>query len=182
MATGARSMGSGSPIRSSPPVGWKKLNANGVALRSRRPGLGAPSSHRNASFTWGVYRYAMSFRKPFKAVPIVPGEHYQEKLRQQRRKKVAWYLGGAALVGGVAGVLSVPGTGSGAISLLTSPPAGVEETSEPLDQPSRKTAYWRRCDDARAAGAAPIYWGEPGYRSGLDRDNDGIACEPYPGV
>src|SRR5690606_8287677 len=41
--------------------------------------------------------------------------------------------------------------------------------------------YWRRCDDARAAGTAPIYRGEPGYREGLDRDNDGIACEPYPG-
>lgn len=40
--------------------------------------------------------------------------------------------------------------------------------------------YWRRCDDARAAGSAPIYRGEPGYREGLDRDNDGIACEPYP--
>lgn len=40
--------------------------------------------------------------------------------------------------------------------------------------------YWRRCDDARAAGTAPIYRGEPGYREGLDRDNDGIACEPYP--
>jgi len=41
--------------------------------------------------------------------------------------------------------------------------------------------YWRRCDDARAAGTAPIYRGEPGYREGLDRDEDGIACEPYPG-
>ncbi|WP_294048940.1 excalibur calcium-binding domain-containing protein [Sphingopyxis sp.] len=41
--------------------------------------------------------------------------------------------------------------------------------------------HWRRCDDARAAGTAPIYRGEPGYRDGLDADNDGIACEPYRG-
>ncbi|MFI6938539.1 excalibur calcium-binding domain-containing protein [Streptomyces sp. NPDC050418] len=27
------------------------------------------------------------------------------------------------------------------------------------------------------AGAAPIYRGQPGYRSGLDRDGDGIACD-----
>ncbi|WP_405421624.1 excalibur calcium-binding domain-containing protein [Pseudonocardia alni] len=24
---------------------------------------------------------------------------------------------------------------------------------------------------------APLYRGDPGYRSALDRDNDGIACE-----
>ncbi len=33
------------------------------------------------------------------------------------------------------------------------------------------------CDAARAAGAAPIKRGEPGYRSALDGDNDGTACE-----
>lgn len=33
------------------------------------------------------------------------------------------------------------------------------------------------CAAARAAGAAPIHRGDPGYRSGLDGDGDGIACE-----
>lgn len=37
--------------------------------------------------------------------------------------------------------------------------------------------YYKNCAEARAAGAAPIHEGEPGYRSGLDRDGDGIACE-----
>jgi hypothetical protein len=41
--------------------------------------------------------------------------------------------------------------------------------------------YYRRCADARAAGVAPIYRGEPGYRPPLDADNDGVACEPYGG-
>lgn len=41
--------------------------------------------------------------------------------------------------------------------------------------------YYRRCADARAAGAAPIYVGQPGYRAELDGDGDGIACEPYHG-
>ncbi|MET9697802.1 excalibur calcium-binding domain-containing protein [Streptomyces sp. NPDC006529] len=40
-------------------------------------------------------------------------------------------------------------------------------------------AYYRRCADARAAGAAPLHRGEPGYRSELDRDGDGVACEPW---
>ncbi|ORW21241.1 calcium-binding protein [Mycolicibacter nonchromogenicus] len=37
--------------------------------------------------------------------------------------------------------------------------------------------YYKNCAEAREAGAAPIYEGEPGYRKGLDRDGDGIACE-----
>lgn len=33
------------------------------------------------------------------------------------------------------------------------------------------------CSAARAAGAAPVLSGDPGYGSHLDRDNDGIGCE-----
>ena len=33
------------------------------------------------------------------------------------------------------------------------------------------------CDAARAAGAAPLHRGDPGYRSALDGDDDGVACE-----
>ncbi len=40
---------------------------------------------------------------------------------------------------------------------------------------------WFRCANARAAGTAPIYANEPGYRSELDEDSDGVACEPLPG-
>lgn len=41
--------------------------------------------------------------------------------------------------------------------------------------------YYQNCDAARAARAAPIRRGQPGYRSGLDADGDGVACEPYRG-
>lgn len=37
--------------------------------------------------------------------------------------------------------------------------------------------YYANCGEARAAGAAPLYVGDPGYRPGLDRDGDGVACE-----
>ncbi|MEU4190457.1 excalibur calcium-binding domain-containing protein [Kribbella sp. NPDC026611] len=37
--------------------------------------------------------------------------------------------------------------------------------------------YYASCAEARAAGAAPLYAGEPGYSSKLDRDHDGVACE-----
>jgi hypothetical protein len=39
------------------------------------------------------------------------------------------------------------------------------------------TGAYRNCTAARAAGAAPVYRGDPGYGSHLDRDNDGIGCE-----
>lgn len=36
---------------------------------------------------------------------------------------------------------------------------------------------YANCTDVKAAGAAPIYLGDPGYSSKLDRDGDGVACE-----
>lgn len=38
---------------------------------------------------------------------------------------------------------------------------------------------YRNCTEARAAGAAPLHRGQPGYRPQMDGDNDGVACEPY---
>ena len=38
--------------------------------------------------------------------------------------------------------------------------------------------YYPDCAAARSAGAAPVYIGQPGYRPELDRDGDGISCEP----
>lgn len=37
--------------------------------------------------------------------------------------------------------------------------------------------YYPNCDAVRRAGAAPVYRGQPGYGSHLDRDGDGAACE-----
>jgi len=36
---------------------------------------------------------------------------------------------------------------------------------------------YANCAAARAAGADPVYAGDPGYGSHLDRDGDGIGCE-----
>lgn len=56
------------------------------------------------------------------------------------------------------------------------PTAGTPRPSSP-PTPAPSGAYYRNCAEARAAGAAPIYRGQPGYRKGLDRDGDGVACE-----
>lgn len=39
------------------------------------------------------------------------------------------------------------------------------------------SVYFKNCDEVREAGKAPLLRGQPGYRSGLDGDNDGKACE-----
>ncbi len=41
--------------------------------------------------------------------------------------------------------------------------------------------YYPNCAAARAAGVAPLYRGQAGYRPEMDGDSDGIACEPYRG-
>ena len=45
----------------------------------------------------------------------------------------------------------------------------------PATQPAQ--VYYKNCAEVRAAGMAPILAGQPGYRSALDRDGDGVACE-----
>lgn len=50
-------------------------------------------------------------------------------------------------------------------------------TSTVPTQSGSTTTYYATCSAARAALAAPLYRGSPGYRPGLDRDGDGIACE-----
>ncbi|BAW06401.1 excalibur calcium-binding domain-containing protein [Nocardia seriolae] len=37
--------------------------------------------------------------------------------------------------------------------------------------------YYGSCAEAKRAGFAPLHRGDPGYRPGLDRNGDGIACE-----
>ena len=46
------------------------------------------------------------------------------------------------------------------------------QTPQPLGD-----VHYATCAAAKAAGAAPLRRGQPGYRAALDRDNDGIACE-----
>ena len=48
---------------------------------------------------------------------------------------------------------------------------------QPQTLSSSGSVYYANCSEARAAGAAPLRRGEPGYRPAMDRDNDGVACE-----
>ncbi|PJN64546.1 SPBc2 prophage-derived endonuclease YokF precursor [Paenibacillus sp. GM1FR] len=53
----------------------------------------------------------------------------------------------------------------------------VEKNNEVKNESIVTNVYYKNCDAVRAAGADPIYEGEPGYSRKLDRDGDGIGCE-----
>ncbi|HUE79764.1 MAG TPA: excalibur calcium-binding domain-containing protein [Sphingomicrobium sp.] len=57
------------------------------------------------------------------------------------------------------------------------PPASFQspEEREAIEQ----SMYYSGCNEVRAAGKAPLYAGQPGYRENMDGDGDGIACEPH---
>jgi hypothetical protein len=38
--------------------------------------------------------------------------------------------------------------------------------------------HYSGCNQVRAAGKVPLNAGQPGYRTDMDGDGDGIACEP----
>lgn len=64
--------------------------------------------------------------------------------------------------------------------MFKTPPPQASRLKRELAAPVPQTryTYFRNCAEAWAAGAAPIYAGQPGYRPEMDGDRDGIACEP----
>ncbi len=50
-------------------------------------------------------------------------------------------------------------------------------TAAPAPTYSDGVLYYSSCSKVRAAGKAPLLRGQPGYRSGLDADHNGVACQ-----
>ena len=96
-------------------------------------------------------------------------------------KSFAILLAGA-VTGTFAAVLLWPGVPSAdaAVPVATAALASVMPAAPyPAVEAS---VFYSGCRAVRAAGKAPLYRGQPGYRSGMDGDGDGIACEPYRGA
>jgi hypothetical protein len=77
--------------------------------------------------------------------------------------------------------LPLPGEAAAQSPTWSDPSASSTATTSPSAPssatPTAAAVYYTSCGAVRAAGAAPLYRGQPGYRSALDRDDDGIACE-----
>ena len=98
----------------------------------------------------------MSFKKPFRAKPVVLGEYARAQDARRRRQSLMRTI--RLAIGGAVVVFAI----------------GMVATHR-----SALPTFYPSCAWARAYGSTPIKRGEPGYRSALDADDDGIACEPY---
>ncbi|GGL33112.1 excalibur calcium-binding domain-containing protein [Nocardia jinanensis] len=66
---------------------------------------------------------------------------------------------------------SLAGTGSSAADAVLGATGSAQ-----LTQTGSAGGAFKNCDEARAAGRAPIFRGEPGFGPHLDPDGDGFAC------
>ena len=118
----------------------------------------------------------MSLRRPFRSTPVKLGAEY--RAREAANLRDGRFFATLMILG--------PITVFGVIWTLT--PVYVAGADAPLPahlNPSAETSspsiHYSGCNDVRAAGAAPLYRGDPGYRPDMDGDDDGIACEPHRG-
>lgn len=74
---------------------------------------------------------------------------------------------------------SVPSSSAAVPELAAEPPQpAIVGTEESEAQPAADSSvHYPNCTAVKAAGAAPLYAGQPGYARHLDRDGDGVACE-----
>ena len=121
----------------------------------------------------------VSFKKPFRAVPLKRNPRFRPSRPDHSGSSVGRYIGGSIIAGAFLGIGSLAAEGTlspdvvaGSRSAAAS--VGLVRASDPPPG-----AYYSGCNEARAAGVAPLYIGEPGYRPQMDGDSDGIACEPY---
>ena len=59
----------------------------------------------------------------------------------------------------------------------TSAPQGKKASIATTAPQTTSSVYYKNCAAASKAGAAPITIGQPGYRTGLDPNGNGVACE-----
>jgi hypothetical protein len=71
-----------------------------------------------------------------------------------------------------------PDSGAPVISpVAPNVPNRTPEPTEIATGQKPRTVWYENCDAARAAGAAPVHSGDPGYDGHLDRDGDGTGCD-----
>jgi len=75
------------------------------------------------------------------------------------------------------GISEPPKFAKGIISSKPSSPAAPAPVIKGETSSRAPALIYKNCTEARAAGASPLYVGQPGYSKRLDKDGDGVACE-----
>lgn len=107
----------------------------------------------------------------FRAYRALNRRYHDQVRRQQRRERLMRRLVQPGLIafGSAAALWATLSYGPALRPLLSS--------GSSLSAAQVSHGPFRTCADARAAGAAPLRRGQPGYGLHLDADGDGIACE-----
>ena len=71
--------------------------------------------------------------------------------------------------------------GTAVVRITVAAPTPTPKPTPKPTKPPVPSVYYRNCDAARAAGVAPLHRGDKGYGRHLDRNKDGVACEPSHG-
>jgi len=163
---------------------------DGVLRRGERPGC-------VGRIIRGKHGVDVELRLPaVNAAGGPPTEQLPVVVASRRRSRTPLWVGVGivallVVIGGVLGLTRVSTPPAAAVAAVPTRVAAAPTTVAPVADrptvaPSRKAApsttpkppvvYYKNCGVALAEGAAPIERGEPGYRSGLDPDGDGVAC------
>jgi Excalibur calcium-binding domain len=123
---------------------------------------------------------------PTEQLPVIVSTRPRKRSRTPLWVAVA-IVGLLVVIGGALGLargVTPPAAAVAVPTPVAAPPSTVVE--RPPVRPSRaapatttskpSAVYYKNCGVALAEGAAPILRGDPGYRSGLDPDGDGVAC------
>lgn len=139
-------------------------------------GMGASNS------TWVEVRLSDFFAPELSAAG---GAEARDTLEQLVRYKRADCIAEGRTHDRIAARCTVGGRSIGAIMRAAGIREGGNGRQARAQVPARTVASsgraaFRNCAEARAAGATPLYRGQPGYGAHMEGDGDGVACEPYP--
>ena len=119
-----------------------------------------------------------SYRCTYVARQVEVKAAYQLWVTQAEKDAITRVLGSCGAAVPAPPTRQVPNTRTSTATPIPGPtytPPTTTYTPPPAEAPS--SVYYANCSAVRAAGAAPIYAGQPGYSRKLDRDGDGVACE-----
>lgn len=114
--------------------------------------------------------------------------HPLGRKRYLRKAGFPLAVGGcAALAFGATHLLASDATAARVVDVLTQPvwfERAPKTESVPLrvelgPRPALRDQYFRNCREAHSVGRFSIPSWDPSYRSSMDGDGDGLACEPY---
>nr|WP_238423047.1 DUF1524 domain-containing protein [Gordonia sp. 'Campus'] len=121
-----------------------------------------------------------SYRCTYVARQVEVKAAYKLWVTQAEKDAITRILGDCGADVASTSTRQVPNTRTSTATPIPEPaytPPTTTYTPPPAEDPAPSSVYYANCSAVRAAGADPIYAGQPGYSSKLDRDGDGVACE-----